>query len=144
VAAIEAHAAAGGHGMAFAFALAGARLVLALGFSFTTGPARRVAVGYAFSTAGFAVSAFVPSPWRYVLWAFLLISEAGLLLLRYGGRGNGERARDRGGENKGQRDRERPARPSRTESVLAMFKPPADPATRAVATGPVSAPRSGP
>jgi low temperature requirement protein LtrA len=133
VAAIEAHAAAGGHGLAFAFALAGARLVLAAGFSFTAGPARRVAIGYGFSTAGFAVSAFVPSPWRYVLWAFLLIQEAGLLLLRYGERGRdergrGERARERGSEHEGQR--ERPARPSRTESVLAMFKPPADPASR--------------
>ncbi len=128
VAAIEAHAAAGGHGMAFAFALAGARLVLAAGLSVTTGPARRVAIGYAFSTAGFVVSAFVPSPWRYVLWAFLLIQEAGLLLLRYGERDSGGRARERGGEHEGQR--ERPARPSRTESVLAMFKPPADPASR--------------
>jgi low temperature requirement protein LtrA len=134
VAAIEAHAAARGHGLAFAFALAGARLVLAAGFSVTAGPARRVAIGYAFSTAGFAVSAFVPSPWRYVLWAFLLIQEAGLLLLRYGERGSGERGSgergsgERGGEHEGQR--ERPARPSRTESVLAMFKPPADPASR--------------
>jgi hypothetical protein len=112
--------------MAFVFALAGARVILALGFSFTTGPARRVAVGYGVSAAGFAVSAFVPGPWRYLLWTFLLIQEAGLLLLRYGERGNGQRARERDG----QRDRERPARRSRTESVLAMFKPPADPASR--------------
>ena len=130
VAAIEAHAAAAGHGMAFAFALAGARLVLAAGFALTAGPARRVAVGYAFSTAGFAVSAFVPSPWRYLLWAFLLIQEAGLLLLRYGERGDGERARERDGEHEGRPDTGRPARPSRTEAVLAMFKPPADPASR--------------
>jgi hypothetical protein len=64
VAAIEAHAAAGGHGMAFVFVFAGARLILALGFSFTTGPARRVAIGYGVSTAGFVVSAFVPSPYQ--------------------------------------------------------------------------------
>jgi low temperature requirement protein LtrA len=130
VAAIETHAAAGGHGMAFAFALAGARLILALGFSFTTGPARRVAIGYSVSAVGFVVSAFVPSPWRYLLVAFILIQEAGLLLLRYGEGRNGERARERGGEHDGPGDSERPARPSRTESVLAMFRPPADPASR--------------
>lgn len=130
VAAIETHAAAGGHEMAFAFALAGARLILALGFSFTTGPARRVAIGYSVSAVGFVVSAFMPSPWRYLLVAFILIQEAGLLLLRYGERSDGERARERGGEHDGQRDAERPARRSRTESVLAMFKPPADPASR--------------
>jgi low temperature requirement protein LtrA len=130
VAAIETHSAAGGQPMAFVFALAGARLILALGFSFTTGPSRRVAIGYGVSTAGFVVSAFVPGPWRYLLWTFILIQEAGLLLLRYGERGNGERARERGGEHDGQRDSERPARRSRIESVQAMFKPPADPASR--------------
>ena len=118
VAAIETHAAAGGHGMAFTFALAGARLILALAFAFTAGQARRVALGYGLSTVAFAVSAFVPSPWRYSLWAIALLQEAGFLLLR-----DGEHAHERSGQHP-------PARRSRTESVRAMFRPPADPARR--------------
>ena len=120
VAAIETHAAASGHPMAFTFALAGARLILALGFAFSTDQARRVAIGYGVSTAGFVVSAFVPAPWRYGLWAILLIQEAGLLLLR-----NGEWDRQ-----PRQRDSERPARRSRIESAQGMLEPPSDPARR--------------
>jgi hypothetical protein len=84
VAAVETHSAAAGQVTAFAFALAAARLVLALAFDFTAGRARQVAIGYGVSTAVFAASAFVPSPWRYVLWGLALIQEAGFLLLRNG------------------------------------------------------------
>jgi low temperature requirement protein LtrA len=121
VAAVETHAAAGGHGTAFMLALAAARLVLALAFAFTPGQGRQVAIGYGVSTVAFAVSAFLPGPWCYALWAFALIQEAGFLLLR-----DGERSRDRtreGGE-------EHHARRSRTESLRAMLRPPADPARR--------------
>ena len=118
VAAVETHAAADGHGMAFALALAAARLVLALAFAFSSDQARQVAIGYSASTAIFAASAFTPGPWRYVLWAFALIQEAGFLLLRDGER----RRREPGGE--------RPARRSRTEALRDMLKPPADPARR--------------
>jgi Bacterial low temperature requirement A protein (LtrA) len=69
VAAVETHAAAAGHLLAFAFALAAARLLLALAFAFTAEQATQVALGYGLSTAVFAASAFAPSPWCYVLWA---------------------------------------------------------------------------
>ena len=114
VAAVETHAAATGHGAAFIAALAAARFVLALAFAFTSDQGRQVAIGYGVSTVAFAVSAFVPGPWRYLLWAFALIQEAGFLLLR-----NGEGRRKRGKE-----------RPSRTEAKRAMLEPPADPARR--------------
>jgi low temperature requirement protein LtrA len=117
VAAVETHAAADGHAMAFLLALAGARLVLALAFAFASGKTRQVVLGYAVSAAIFVAASFTPSPWRYVLLAFALIQEAGFLLLR-----NGERTRARG--------EERQSRPSRAESVRAMFKPPADPARK--------------
>jgi len=118
VAAIETHAAAGGQIMAFTFALAGARLILALAFEFTADKARRVAVGYGLSAAAFAVSAAVPSPWRYGLWTIALVQEAGFLLLR-----DGERPHERTGQHP-------PARRSRIESMRATLKPPADPARR--------------
>ena len=116
VAAIETRAAADGHLMTYTFALAGARLILAVVFAFTAGTARRVAIGYGLSAAAFAVSAFVPGPWRYVIWALALLQEAGFLLLR-----NEEYAHERTGQHP-------PARRSRLESMRAMLKPPADPA----------------
>ena len=120
VAAIETRAAADGHLMTYTFALAGARLILAVAFAFTAGTARRVAIGYGLSAAAFAVSAFVPGPWRYVIWALALLQEAGFLLLR-----NEEWAEKRHGERTGQHP---PARRSRLESMRAMLRPPADPA----------------
>ena len=114
VAAIETHAAAAGHVTAFVAALAAARLVLALAFAFTADQGKQVAIGYGVSAVAFAVSAVVPGPWRYLLWAFALVQEAGFLLLR-----NGERSRKRGKE-----------RPGRTEALRAMLEPPADPARR--------------
>jgi low temperature requirement protein LtrA len=122
VAAVETRSAASGHLMAFTFALAAARLVLAAAFAFTAEGARPVSIGYGFSTAAFAASAFVPSPWRYLIWAFALLQEAGFLLLRGNGEPSRERTRERGAE--------RPPRPSRTEAVAALFKPPADPSRR--------------
>ena len=91
VAAVEVHAAASGHGMAFTIALAGARVVLALAFAFAK--VRQATLGYGVSAAIFVAAAFVPSPWRYALLAFALIQEAGFLLLR-----NGERSRARGAD----------------------------------------------
>ena len=117
VAAVETHAAADGHPMAFLVALAGARLILALAFAFAAGKAGQVTLGYGVSAAIFVAASLTPSPWRYPLLAFALIQEAGFLLLR-----SGESPRRRGGE--------RQHRPSRVEAVRAMFKPPADPASR--------------
>src|SRR6185437_13667538 len=119
VAAVEAHAAADGHAMAFLVSLAGARLVLALAFAFGAGKARQVTLGYGASAAIFVAASFTPVPWRFPLLAFALIQEAAFLLLR-----NGAAPRGRG------RGAGRRPRPSRAESVRAMFKPPADPASR--------------
>jgi low temperature requirement protein LtrA len=134
VAAVETHSAARGDLLAFTFALAGARLVLAAAFAFTAEGARPVSIGYGFSTAAFAASAFVPSPWRYLIWAFALLQEAGFLLLRGNGEPSGDRTRDRTRDRNGDRTRERgaerPPRPSRTEQVASLFKPPADPSRR--------------
>jgi low temperature requirement protein LtrA len=121
VAAVETHAAADGHAMAFLIALAGARLVLALAFAFTFDHARQVTAGYGVSTVIFVASAFVSTPWRFVLLAFALVQEAGFLLLR-----NGERTRDRKRDRTREPDAERPVRRRRTESLRAMLKPPAD------------------
>jgi len=120
VAAVETHDAAIGQGIAFALALAAARLVLALAFAFTTDHGKKVAIGYSVSAVVFAASTWVPSPWRYVLWAFTLIQEAGFLLLR-----NGERNGARDGEQKEKRTRR-----TRTEALRAMLQPPTDPARR--------------
>jgi low temperature requirement protein LtrA len=117
VAAVETHAAADGRLMAFTFALAAARLVLAVAFAASSAAARQVAGGYALSTVVFAASAFVPSPWRYLLWAFALIQEAGFLLLRGSERPRGRR----------KAAAERPARTSRAEQMRAAFRAPADP-----------------
>ena len=125
VAAVETHAAADGHAMAFLIALAGARLVLALAFAFTLDHARQVTAGYGVSTVIFVASAFVPAPWRFVLLAFALIQEAGFLLLR-----NDERSRDRKRDRTRERGAQRPARRRRAESLRAMLKPPVDPARR--------------
>jgi hypothetical protein len=47
-------------------------------------PEGKRALGYGLSTAVFVASAFVPGPWRYVLWGLTLLQEAGFLLLRNG------------------------------------------------------------
>jgi low temperature requirement protein LtrA len=124
VAAIETRAYAG-HAMAFIFAIAGARVILSLAFRFTTEQGNRTAIGYGASAAAFVVSAFVPPPWRYVLWALALIQEAGFLLLD-----NDHRARQRRQRRDQDGTRERPVRPSRVDRVRAMLKPPADPSRR--------------
>jgi low temperature requirement protein LtrA len=124
VAAVETHDAASGQGIAFALALAAARLVLALAFAFTSEHGKKVAIGYGVSAVVFAASAWVPSPWRYVLWAFTLIQEAGFLLLR-----NGERNGARDGE-RNSRQKEKRTRRTRTETLRAMLQPPVDPARR--------------
>jgi low temperature requirement protein LtrA len=125
VAAVDSHAAADGHAMAFLIALAGARLVLALAFAFTFDHARQVTAGYGVSAVIFVASAFVPTLWRFVLLAFALIQEAGFLLLR-----NDEPSRGRRRVRSREPGAERPARRSRAESLRKMLKPPADPARR--------------
>lgn len=133
VAAIETHAAADGRQMAFTFALAGARLLLAAAFALSSTAARQVAGGYLVSTVVFAGSAFVPGPWRYLLWAFALVQEAGILLLRdgrptRGGRGERSHGRVRGRDQARQKQaRQNQVRQSRTERLRVMFRPPADP-----------------
>ena len=134
VAAIEVHPAAGGKLMAFTFALAGARLVLAAAFALSSVAARQVAAGYAVSTVAFAASVFVPEPWRYLLWAFGIVQEVSLLLLR-----NGERRqrRDRRGAPRPARNflgrgtpepgTEPRSRPSRADQMRAMFNSPVNP-----------------
>jgi low temperature requirement protein LtrA len=127
VAAVEVGSAAHGQVMAFAFALAAARLILALAFALTAGRARQVAAGYGLSTVVFVASAFVPSPWRYLLWGFTLIQEAGFLLIRSG---QPPRARgERGQRRERRRAGGRPKR-GRAESLRAMLQPPPDPAGR--------------
>jgi len=93
IAATQAHHVFEGHPAVFALALAGVRLVLAVAHRW---PAEgeltqnRIGWGYALSTLLFVASAFVSSPWLYVLWGFALLQEAGFLLLGDRGRRNGE------------------------------------------------------
>ena len=92
IAATQAHHVFEGHPAVFALALAGVRLILAVAHRW---PAEgevsqhRIGWGYALSTLLFVTSAFLSSPWLYVLWGFALLQEAGFLLL--GGRGRGRR-----------------------------------------------------
>lgn len=84
-AAIEIHSAAAGHLQGFALALAGSRLLLAVAYPLSSGEgqpvSRRAGAGYALSTVLFAISAGLPAPWQYLLWAVTLAQEAGFLLL---------------------------------------------------------------
>jgi low temperature requirement protein LtrA len=115
VAATQAHHVFEGHPAIFAVAMAAVRLILAAAHRW---PARaehdqrRISGGYAISAVLFGVSAIVPHPWLFVLWAFTLLQEAGFLLL-------GDRPRPRRGE-----PRERPTPASRWRLLLA---PPRDP-----------------
>src|SRR5262249_18516761 len=86
----QAHHAVDGHPAGFALALAGARVVLALAYALSSG-GRREGSGDALSAALFVVSAAVHRP--YVVWAFALALEAGVLALASRGRGRG-RGRD--------------------------------------------------
>jgi len=116
IAATQAHHVFEGHPAVFALALAGVRLILAVAHRW---PAEgeldqhRVSWGYAASTVLFAVSAFVPTPWLYVLWSIALAQEAGFLLL-------GGRPRGRKGD-----------RPTRKTKWRALLTPPKQ-ANRAV------------
>ena len=124
IAAIEVHGADAGHTVGFALALAAARLVLAIAYAFSTdrdrAVARRTAAGYALSTVVFALSALTPGPWRYVLWSFALLQEAGFLLLD----ANWQRSRDRParGRRLSEARADRPRR-ARADPVKAMMDP---------------------
>ena len=125
VAAIELQGAPRGDSAGFALALAAARLVLAVAYPLaerTSAVARRAGTGYGLSTVVFAVSAFVPGPWRFVLWGLALLQEAGFLLLADPKRRRAARERRRG------RARER--RPSRGEMMKVALTEPPDPDQR--------------
>ena len=113
IAATQAHYVFEGHPAVFALALAGVRLILAVAHWWPAKGAlsqHRVSWGYLASTVLFAVSAFLPSPWTYVLWGFALLQEAGFLLL--------------GGHRSDRRGRERPSQTTRWRELLA---PPPNP-----------------
>ena len=113
IAATQAHHVFEGHPAGFALALAGARLVLAVAAS----GARRVRLGYAASAGLFVVSAFLPQPWCYLVWALALTQEGGFLLL-------GERRERIGRWRRHDGDG---ARRSRAALMREMFVPPRDP-----------------
>ena len=117
IAATQAHHVFEGHPAGFALALAGARLVLAVAASGTSGASHRVRVGYAASAGLFVVSAFLPQPWCYLVWALALTQEGGFLLL-------GERRERIGGWRRHQGDG---ARKARAALLREMFVPPRDP-----------------
>jgi low temperature requirement protein LtrA len=115
IAATQAHHVFEGHPAIFAVAMAAVRLILAAAHRWPARAGldqRRISGGYAISAVLFGVSAIVPHPWLFVLWAFTLLQEAGFLLL-------GDRPAHRRGE-----PRERPTRASRWRTLLA---PPRDP-----------------
>ena len=115
----------------FALALAGARLVLAAAAAGMSAERRRVGTGYAVSTGLFVVSAFLPQPWCYLVWALALTQEGGFLLLsgrvhggQLGGRGLfGGRERLRQWRAHGPDD----TRQARAELRRQMLAPPSDP-----------------
>jgi len=129
IAATQAHHAFDGHPAGFAAALAGVRLILAAAHRWSgrgvTG-IRRISWGYTASAVLFAISAFTPRPWVFVLWAFALIQEAGFLLL--------DESRDR---QRGRRDGHDTPRPSRAAKMRSLLAPPRN-AERAVDSGHLS------
>ncbi|MEV6608401.1 low temperature requirement protein A [Kutzneria sp. NPDC051319] len=117
IAATQAHDVFEGHPAVFALALAGVRLILAVAHRW---PAKgeldqhRISWGYTASTVLFAVSAFLPWPWLYVLWGFTLLQEAGFLLL----------GSHRDVHRDVRRGKKRPSRESRWRELLAPPKQP--------------------
>ncbi|MET8764029.1 low temperature requirement protein A [Lentzea sp. NPDC004782] len=120
LAATQVHHVFDGHPAVFALAMAGVRLVLAAAHRWPAVAGldqRRISWGYAASAVLFGVSALLPLPWVFVVWAFSLLQEAGFLLL-------GDR-RDR---HLG-RDRAQPrTRPTREGRWRELFAAPRDPA----------------
>ncbi|MFI9379875.1 low temperature requirement protein A [Kutzneria sp. NPDC052558] len=93
IAATQAHHVFEGHPAVFALALAGVRLILAVAHRWPSkGEAtqNRIGWGYLVSTLLFVASAFLQSPWLYVVWGFALAQEAASLLLSDRGRRHGE------------------------------------------------------
>src|SRR5262249_37417374 len=116
-------------GMAFTFALAGARLILALGFTFATDQARRVAIGYGVSPAGVARPGLLPRPGPAGRWGGPPPPAGGPLPpppRQWGPPpppGEGARQpRERNGA--------RPPHRARIDSAQGMLTPPSDPARR--------------
>ncbi|GAA4709421.1 low temperature requirement protein A [Phytohabitans rumicis] len=112
IAATQAHQVFEKHPAGFALALAGARVVLSVAYLLGARGAplaRRAGMGFAASAVIFAVSAAVPAPRCYPLWALALLQEVAALLL-------GERRRAERGL-------------SRADRLRAMFAPPKDAAT---------------
>ena len=84
LAAVAIEPAAEGHSAALAVSLAATRVVLALAHAveddWRDGLRRRVSRAYVTSAVLFALSAAVPGPWRYVLWAVAIGVESGAVL----------------------------------------------------------------
>ena len=84
LAAVAIEPAAEGHSAALALSLAATRVVLALAHAveddWRDGLRRRVSRAYVTSAVLFALSAAVPGPWRYVLWAVAIGVESGAVL----------------------------------------------------------------
>jgi low temperature requirement protein LtrA len=118
IAATQTHHAFDGHAGGFLLALAGARLVLVWGYVVSARQAeraydRRAALGYGLSAVLFVLVAFLHGPLGYVLWAYALAQEGGVVLLR-------RRRRDGDGRNR---------RNGRDVDRLAeQLRPPRDPA----------------
>ena len=106
VAGTQAHHVFEGEPATFALALAGVRLLLAAA-NLVTDRHWGVARGYAISAALFALSAVLPVPWGYPLWAVAVLQEGAYLLL-------------------GERRQQMRNRRGREERLRAQFAPPAD------------------
>lgn len=124
IAATQAHGVAVDEVSGFALALAGARVVLAVAYPMVNpeirAAGRTTGAAYAVSAAALIVSAFIPPPWRYVVWGLVLANEAGFLLLA--GRREA-RDRDRRGYGWGQAGAER----RRAAQQRALMTPPTEP-----------------
>jgi low temperature requirement protein LtrA len=116
VAATQAHHVFEAHPAGFALALAGVRLLLFVA-NVAGDPHRSVARGYLISTVLFALSAVIPPPWGYPLWAVAVLQESAFLLL-------GERRR----QIRDRRARNGPGgiRQNRAELLRAQLAPPTD------------------
>jgi low temperature requirement protein LtrA len=122
IAATQAHGVAVDEVSGFALALAGARVVLAVAYPMVSpeirAAGRTTGAAYAISAVALVVSAFIPPPWRYVVWGLVLANEAGFLLLA--GRRD---ARDRRGYGRGREAAER----RRADQQRALMTPPTEP-----------------
>src|SRR4051794_10893124 len=127
IAATQAHHVFEGHPGGFALALAGARLVLAVAHALSVRgerEVRRIGLGYAVAVALFALSALLPEPWCYLLWAATLLQEGSFLLLgERQDRVRADRARRAADGTRGAR----PQRLDRAARIRRQLAPPRNP-----------------